>query len=144
MANFWDRFTGKFIHQKIMSTYSVFSKPGSWARPFYWKTHPIVNWRILGRHTGRFSGKLIQTKCYISYVSVKRFEWMSLPVKRPVWKNSGWVFHDLPIRVKNGRLKADGHILWPTCFIVLVCSIWKRSPTTWQSTFSRWINKFKA
>ena len=37
--DFWDRFTGKLIHQKIMSTYSVFWKPESLARPFYWKTH---------------------------------------------------------------------------------------------------------
>jgi len=54
---------------------------GKWARPYYWKTHPIVNWRILGRDTGRITGKIIQTKCYISYmVSIKKFEWMSFPV----------------------------------------------------------------
>ena len=58
---------------------------GRLLRPFYWKTHPIVNWRILGRHTCRFTGKLIHTKCYISYmVSVKKIEWMSFPVKRSV------------------------------------------------------------
>ena len=45
-----------------MSTHSVFKKTGSSPRPFYWKTHPIVSWRILGRHTGRFTGKLIQKK----------------------------------------------------------------------------------
>ena len=32
---------------------------GKRARPFYWKTHPIDNWRILGRHTVRFTGKII-------------------------------------------------------------------------------------
>ena len=36
-----DRLPGKLIHWKIMSTYSVFSKIGSWARPFTWKTHPF-------------------------------------------------------------------------------------------------------
>ena len=49
--------------------------------------------KFLGRHTARFTGKPIQTKCYISYmISVKKFEWMSFPVKRPVKhlrKNSG-------------------------------------------------------
>ena len=34
-----------------------------------WKTHPIVNWGILGRHTDRITGKLIQTKCHIWYVT---------------------------------------------------------------------------
>ena len=68
-----DRFTGKLIHQKIMSTFSFFLKIWSWAWPFYWKTHPNVNWRFLGRHTGRFTGKFIQTKCHISYMlSVKK------------------------------------------------------------------------
>ena len=70
--------------------------------------------RILGCHPDRFSGKLIQTKCYISYmVSVKKIEWMSFPVKRPGWhpenenfrQISGWVFHDLPIRVKDYLIK---------------------------------------
>ena len=42
--------------------------------------------RILGCHPDRFSGKLIQTKCYISYmVSVKKkIEWMSFPIKHSV------------------------------------------------------------
>ena len=87
LGNFWDRFSGKLIHQKIMSTYSVFWKTRSRPRPFYWKTYPIVNWKILGRRTGRFTGKLIQTKCYLSYtVSITKFEWMSFPVKGSVWR----------------------------------------------------------
>ena len=66
-----------------------FSFSGSSHRPFYWKTHPIFfcEISILGRHTGRFSGKIIQAKRYVSYmVSVKKIEWMSFPVKRPVWR----------------------------------------------------------
>ena len=47
MGNFWDRFTGKLIHQKIMGTYSVFLKNGSWARPFYWKTYPVQMLHII-------------------------------------------------------------------------------------------------
>ena len=59
---------------------------------------------ILERHTDRFSGKLIQSKCYISYisqkipvkkysqVSVKKIKWMSFPVKRPVWRPGKWKF----------------------------------------------------
>ena len=50
LGHFSDRFTGKLIHQKILTTYSVFLETGLWPRPFYWKTHPIVNWTILGRH----------------------------------------------------------------------------------------------
>ena len=112
--------------------------------PFVWaESHlNILKWirltligKFLGKFWGRFTGKLIQTKSYISYmVSVKKFEWMSFPVKRSVhppelkkklnrsrfwtggfssktacvtpqnWnfrKNSGCVFHDLPIRVKK-------------------------------------------
>jgi len=66
LGNFWGRFTGKLIHQKIIIIYSVFLKPG--------------------RELDRFAGKLIQTKCYISYmVSVKKFEWMSFPVKWSAW-----------------------------------------------------------
>ena len=49
-----------------MSTYSVFLKPGELER--FTGKHPIVSCRILGRHTGRFTGKLVQTKCYISYM----------------------------------------------------------------------------
>ena len=34
-------------------------------------------------HRPFFTGKLIQTKCYLSYMfSVKKFEWMSFPVRR--------------------------------------------------------------
>ena len=65
--------------KELLSRDSTFSKTwplinpylqisGKFLRPFHWKTHPIVNWRILGRHTGRFTGKLIQTKCFISYM----------------------------------------------------------------------------
>ena len=61
---------------------------GKFLRPFYWKTHPSKNHEFFlkpGRELERFTGKLIQTKCYISYmVSVKTFEWMSFPVKRSV------------------------------------------------------------
>ena len=92
-----------------------FSFSGSSHRLFYWKTHPISFskfqfwgvtqavllenssiknheylfsfFSILGRHTGRFTGKLIQTKFYISHmVSVKKIEWMSFPVKRCLWR----------------------------------------------------------
>ena len=35
-------------NSKIMSTHSVFLKTGSWARPFNWKTHPILNWEFWG------------------------------------------------------------------------------------------------
>ena len=59
-----DRLPGKLIHQKIMGTYSVILKLGSWARPFTWKTHPIVSLRILGYDTGRIHGKLIQKKAF--------------------------------------------------------------------------------
>ena len=42
LGNFWGRFTGKLIHQKIMSTYSVFFfNSGASHRTFYWKTHPF-------------------------------------------------------------------------------------------------------
>ena len=44
LGNFWDRFTGKLINQRIMSTYSVFKKTG--------------------RHLDRFTGKLIQKKTF--------------------------------------------------------------------------------
>ena len=61
LGHFGDRFTGKLIHQKIQ---------------FFEKT---------GRELDRFTGRLIQSKCYRSYmVSVKKFEWMSFPVKRSV------------------------------------------------------------
>ena len=53
----------KLNHELCNGLFSFFQKRvarlDSRARPFYWKTHPIVNWTILGRHTDRFTGKLI-------------------------------------------------------------------------------------
>ena len=34
--------------------YLEFQFSKSWARPYYWKSYPIVNFRILGHDTGRF------------------------------------------------------------------------------------------
>ena len=57
LGNFLDRCTGKLI-QSSFNPYLQIS--GTFLRPFYWKTHPIVNWKILGRHSARFTGKLIR------------------------------------------------------------------------------------
>ena len=81
LGHFWGRFTGKLIHQKMLSTYSVFKKTGSSPRPFYWKIHPIVNWTILGRHTDRFTGKLI----HLNF-------WLEPSMICNIW--SGWVFQE--------------------------------------------------
>ena len=45
----------------------IFSFSGSSDRPFYWTTHPIFFFEIsiLGRHTGRFTGKLINKKSWV-------------------------------------------------------------------------------
>ena len=70
--------------------------------------------KFLGKFWDRFIGKLIQTKCYISYmVSVKKIRmdefssrtasvppqnwnlgknWMTFPVKRPAWRPRKWKF----------------------------------------------------
>ena len=87
LGHFWDRFTGKLIQSSVWEfwgvTQAVLLENSSKRK------HLVENniSRILGCHTGHFTGKLIQTKCYISYmVSVKKFEWMSFPVKRPVWR----------------------------------------------------------
>ena len=69
-------------------------------RPFYWKTHPSKNlyWvpiqlKKTGHELDRFTEKLIQTKFHISYmVSVKKIDWMSFPVQRPVWRPGKWKF----------------------------------------------------
>ena len=42
---------------KIILLLLIMVKPywqifGKFPRPFYWKTHPIANWRILERHIG--------------------------------------------------------------------------------------------
>ena len=59
LGNFRDRFTGKLIHQKIMSTmstkteYSVFDSnrqlenSGASHGPFYWKTHSDHSSKLL-------------------------------------------------------------------------------------------------
>ena len=60
---------GKFLGHfcwSIKNHESTFLKTASWARPFYWKTHPDQLLHIIYGFT----------------------------------KISGWVFHDLPIRVK--------------------------------------------
>ena len=88
LGNFWDRFTGKLIQSSIREFQGV------------WQA-------VLLEDSSRPN-----VICHISLmVSVKKFEWMSFPVKRPVWrvtddpenenfrKISGWVFYDLPIRV---------------------------------------------
>ena len=136
-------------------------------RPFYWITNPIVIWRILGRHTSRFTGKLIQKKAFsrkeyfTNFVGSHRpFYWKTHPdqmlhiiygfshknrmdefsikticVTPQNWnfekkldefssktacengnsrKFSGWVFHDLPIRVKCNSRSRNRHnfFLW--------------------------------
>ena len=58
---------------------------GKFLRPLYWKTHPIINWRILGRQTGRFTGKLIHSNFLTENIyDMQHLIWMSFPVKRPV------------------------------------------------------------
>ena len=101
LGNELDHLPGKLIHQKIMSTYSIFFKPGSWSRPFYWKTHPIVNWRIFGHDTGRFTGMLIQKKAF----SQKRYFTNS-------GAKSGWVFQDFTIRFDNKWLNYYQLLIW--------------------------------
>ena len=56
----------KLNHELCNGLFSFFQKRvarlDSRAGPFYWKTHPIVNFRILRHDTGPINGKLIQNK----------------------------------------------------------------------------------
>ena len=93
--NFWARFTGKLIHQKIMSIYSVFLKK-------------------LGRELDRYTGKPIQssgkseefwgvTQAVLLENSSRLYKWLSFPVEisKKNWMSfpmelegfsNGWVF----------------------------------------------------
>ena len=99
LGNFWDRFTGKLIQSSIREFQGV------------WQA-------VLLEDSSRPN-----VICHISLmVSVKKFEWMSFPVKRPVWrvtddpenenfrKISRWVFYDLPIRVKAHCSESCHHV----------------------------------
>ena len=68
--------TSKELNLKYdLSGYPLLANRGKLIQKLFWNCH------FPGRYTGRFTGKLIQTKCYIS---VKKFEWIIFPVKRLV------------------------------------------------------------
>ena len=67
---------------------------GKLIQKFFWNFH------FPGRHTGRFTGKLIHSNFLTETIyDMKHLVWMSFPVKRPVWRprilplTIGWVFH---------------------------------------------------
>ena len=115
LGNFWDRFTGKLIHQKIMSMYSVFFKnrvvsktvslenssnhqlENSWAshRPFYWKTHPDQMLHIIYGFSQKiwmdeFSSKTKLNDLWYSWFLMDKFS--SKTPHNWNFEKNGWVF----------------------------------------------------
>ena len=110
MANFWDNFTGKLIQWK---------NSGMSYRPFYWKTHSdqmshsIHVYGLSKKMNGWFLMDEFPRKT--TCMTPQNFlikDWISFPVKRPVWRprilllTIRWVFRsngprNLPIRVSE-------------------------------------------
>ena len=85
--------------------------------------------KFLGHFWDRFTGKLIQTKCHISYLydiwfQPKKFEWMSFPVKPSVWRPGillltiGWVFQEsVQLKPEIEILKNTGWVFQKSVYV---------------------------
>ena len=61
--------------------------------PYYWKTHPIANFRIFGAWvTGHITGKFVQNKAFSRTIILHRFRSVIQTVKLEIFTKYGYVF----------------------------------------------------
>ena len=100
MANFrgieLESFFGKLIQEKFMSTYwGFFFKIGArLMRPYYWKTHPIVNFSKWDRLP---QNGIVEKLGWVFQL----YRMAHDPGNWNFGKFSGWVFQNLSIRAKK-------------------------------------------
>jgi len=89
--------TGKLINQKYIRTYSFFSKSGQILENSSSQTVSPMN---LSRHLVH-DPKIEISKKLTSFPVIRTGSWLGISENWNIGNNFGWVFQDLPIRIKT-------------------------------------------